>query len=66
MIRGAHLASSIIENKYWKGLDRIFRNLLSNELEEDIKAVRLLQIRPQGSSMVKSYGRLKILELMRF
>jgi hypothetical protein len=28
VIRGAHLARSIIENKCWEGLDRIFRQTI--------------------------------------
>jgi hypothetical protein len=39
VIRRAHLARSIVENKYWEGLDRIFRNVLACGLEEGIKAV---------------------------
>ena len=42
VIRGAHLARSIIEIKCWAGLDRIFGNALTCGLKEGSKAVRLL------------------------
>jgi hypothetical protein len=50
VIRGAHLARSIIENKYWEGLDRIFRQTVKFGLKEGIKAVLFLQVRLHGSS----------------
>jgi hypothetical protein len=42
VIRGVHLARSIIENTCWVGLDRILENVLICRLKEDIKAVRLI------------------------
>jgi hypothetical protein len=42
VIRGAHLARSIIENICWEGLDRIFREFFTCVLKEGIKAVLLL------------------------
>ena len=42
VIRGAHLARSIIENTCLEGLDRISGNVLTCRLQEGIKAVRLL------------------------
>jgi hypothetical protein len=66
VIRGAHLARSIIENACWKGLDQIFRKIVEIELKEVIKAFRFLQARPHGASVVKSYNHLKTLALMIF
>jgi hypothetical protein len=66
VIRGNHLARSIIENKCWEGLDRISDKLLTCGLKEGIKAVLFLRVRPHGSSMAQSYGHLKMLPLMRF
>ena len=48
MIRGAHLASAIIKNKCWEGLDRILENVLSRELKEGTKAVQLLELDIRG------------------
>ena len=64
MIRGSHLARSIIENKCWEGLDRILDKFLSRGLKEGIKAFLLLKMGPHGISMAKSYGHLEILSVM--
>jgi hypothetical protein len=44
VIRGAHLARSIIENKCWKDSDRIFIKVLTCGLKEGIKAVSFLRV----------------------
>ena len=44
-----------------KDLDRILDKLLACELEEDARALLFLKVRPHRSSIVKSYGRLKII-----
>jgi hypothetical protein len=61
VIRGAHLARSIIENKCWEGLDR---KLMTCELKEDVKVFSFLKVRPHWPSMVQSYGQLKMLGLV--
>ena len=48
----------------WEGLDRILDKVLACELEEDAKALLFLKVRPHKSSIVQSYGRLKIFALI--
>jgi len=48
-----------------KVLIEFSENLLTCGFKEDIKAVSFLRVRPRGSSMVKSYGYLKKLALLR-
>ena len=48
----------------WEDLDRILREVLACELEEDVKALSFLKVRPHRSSIVQSYGRLKIFALI--
>jgi hypothetical protein len=65
VIRGAHLARSIIEHICLEGLDRIFTETV-NLWTEGIKAVLFLRVRPHGLSVAQKYGHLKMLPLMRF
>ena len=45
---------------YWEDLARILDKVLACELEENAKALSFLKVRPHRSSIVQSYGRLKI------
>jgi hypothetical protein len=65
VIHGAHLATSIIENKCWEGLDRISDKTLTCVLDEGIKAVSLVRDVPYGLSMAYSYGHYLMLDLIR-